>query len=619
MLVLTRRRRRRRICGSLVILAVVLVAVVPVSFLIIGTFFLNNTPTTSVTNRPAKQQHQQQQHNIHHYDSLYHHPADSRSHLPSPLACSHNEECPALLDKTMVAQLRNVTTKILLAGEGRGEVRGDRWTGESHNTGLTFPKSHDITIKFIVLEPNFCSVPDLQVIVYVHSAPANRKSRDAIRATWGHPEWFPVLRHKVIFVLGDPQNNNTSSELLDESWLYHDILLADFHDTYHNLSYKGVSSLWWLVSHCQGPTYVVKTDDDMFINIFALARLINAHGGDLSARVARTRRRKKTVGGGGGGGGGGEEGNGKNKGVGKRMSDNKEERWEKDKSAISGEKRESKGDETTRKSIGEEETKMRTIKGKEKLKKSSIVGNDEENKNPQSVKLDNESSISVDERTHHDKSEKIPYDNSKKIREGTPATEKVGIKNGDTKPNQQQQHHQDTYKSDNNTSNHNNNNNNNNNNNIENTVKESLKEEGPKIHCLVWNAMSVIRNKDNKWYVTPEEYPEQKYPPYCSGSAFLMNWEAAPALLKASSTSRFLWVDDVYLTGVLVKNSNVKLVSRNSLYELNTSKFLSSLIEGNRVFYHHTRQDVKTTESLWQMLVEKEEEVPVTLTAIKRH
>ncbi|KAK3862388.1 hypothetical protein Pcinc_031756 [Petrolisthes cinctipes] len=187
MMILTRRRRRRRFCGSLAILAVVLVTVVPVTFLMVTSFI--NTPITSVTYRPAKQHHHI------HYDSPHHHPA-SRSHLPS-LACSHNQECPALLDKTMVAQLRNVTTKILLAGEGRGEVRGDRWTGESHNTGLTFPKAHDISIKFIVLEPNFCMVPDLQVIVYVHSAPSNRKSRDAIRATWGHPKWFPVLRHKV--------------------------------------------------------------------------------------------------------------------------------------------------------------------------------------------------------------------------------------------------------------------------------------------------------------------------------------------------------------------------------------------------------------------------------------
>lgn len=42
-------------------------------------------------------------------------------------------------------------------------MRGDRWTGESHDTGLTFPSPHNVNIKFIVLEQNFCKVPDLQV------------------------------------------------------------------------------------------------------------------------------------------------------------------------------------------------------------------------------------------------------------------------------------------------------------------------------------------------------------------------------------------------------------------------------------------------------------------------
>jgi len=39
-----------------------------------------------------------------------------------------------------------------------------------------------------------------------------------------------------------------------------------------NLSYKGIAALRWISTHCSRASYVLKTDDDMFVNMFALIK-----------------------------------------------------------------------------------------------------------------------------------------------------------------------------------------------------------------------------------------------------------------------------------------------------------------------------------------------------------
>ena len=42
-----------------------------------------------------------------------------------------------------------------------------------------------------------------------------------------------------------------------------------FHDSYHNLSYKNVFGKLWVSTFCEQAEFVVKTDDDMYIDLFA--------------------------------------------------------------------------------------------------------------------------------------------------------------------------------------------------------------------------------------------------------------------------------------------------------------------------------------------------------------
>ncbi|CAF5196564.1 unnamed protein product, partial [Rotaria magnacalcarata] len=38
------------------------------------------------------------------------------------------------------------------------------------------------------------------------------------------------------------------------------------------------------------------------------------------------------------------------------------------------------------------------------------------------------------------------------------------------------------------------------------------------ILCLLWHAMGVMRDSKSKWYLSKEDFPLEKFPPYCSGS-----------------------------------------------------------------------------------------------------
>ncbi|ESN94126.1 hypothetical protein HELRODRAFT_123616, partial [Helobdella robusta] len=80
------------------------------------------------------------------------------------------------------------------------------------------------------------------------------------------------------------------------------------------------------------------------------------------------------------------------------------------------------------------------------------------------------------------------------------------------------------------------------------------------IVCFVWDSMPVMR--ESKWKVEVEDYPDDLYPRYCSGSAFIVTSDLAQKLYNTSHYVPFFWVDDVYLTGFIPKKlANVTHVS----------------------------------------------------------
>lgn len=64
--------------------------------------------------------------------------------------------------------------------------------------------------------------------------------------------------------------------IVEENSQYNDIVQERFFDTYNNLTLKSVMMLKWVTSNCDKTKYLMKTDDDMFVNIPLLLQTLHS-------------------------------------------------------------------------------------------------------------------------------------------------------------------------------------------------------------------------------------------------------------------------------------------------------------------------------------------------------
>lgn len=119
---------------------------------------------------------------------------------------------------------------------------------------------------FIIDRSDACSENPLVVII-VASSINNWNLRGAIRQTWGGERFA-----KILFLIGRSKNERTEDCAFAEEDKYSDIIMANFVDSYGNLSLKSVAMLRWVITHCPSIQFLVKADDDTFLNTPLLIR-----------------------------------------------------------------------------------------------------------------------------------------------------------------------------------------------------------------------------------------------------------------------------------------------------------------------------------------------------------
>lgn len=148
-----------------------------------------------------------------------------------------------------------------------------------HFQGVTTRNLYDSGFRV----PNVDLCPDfgrrLKIVILITSAPSHGDARRAIRQTWGHFQMRSDVA--MAFILGRSPNE---TQIKEESALYEDIILANFVDSYNNLTLKTTSILEWVDNYCNQARFVLKTDDDMFINIPKLLDFVTKHW-DLKRRI----------------------------------------------------------------------------------------------------------------------------------------------------------------------------------------------------------------------------------------------------------------------------------------------------------------------------------------------
>lgn len=119
------------------------------------------------------------------------------------------------------------------------------------------------TVKCDILKsPQSCE-DHHKFLVLIHSAPYNRQLRESMRKTW----LSNSLELKSVFFIGHSAYNETlESEVLQELEEFQDIAFIDIEDSYRNLTQKHLSAYKWALEHCPTIQFVLKTDDDVFVD-----------------------------------------------------------------------------------------------------------------------------------------------------------------------------------------------------------------------------------------------------------------------------------------------------------------------------------------------------------------
>lgn len=100
-------------------------------------------------------------------------------------------------------------------------------------------------------------------VTLVHSSPTQFTRRAACRDTWAHSD----PRTITYFLMGSVASQSLQHKINNENDQYQDIIQGNFHDSYHNLTYKHTMALKWFTENCPHVKYLLKLDDDVFVNV----------------------------------------------------------------------------------------------------------------------------------------------------------------------------------------------------------------------------------------------------------------------------------------------------------------------------------------------------------------
>ena len=147
--------------------------------------------------------------------------------------------------------------------------------------------------KILIDNKNACQLGDTRkvfIVCMIHSHRNNFIRRKTMRDTWLSANKLNILdlvdnltiTHDLntpssleivhMFIIGSDKASAGFEKIKHESDLFNDIILIDTVDNYQNLVYKHLTLINWLTENCADARYVLKLDDDVFVNIKPLSK-----------------------------------------------------------------------------------------------------------------------------------------------------------------------------------------------------------------------------------------------------------------------------------------------------------------------------------------------------------
>ena len=147
--------------------------------------------------------------------------------------------------------------------------------------------NHDF--KYMIDNPNICKLypglKEIELLIIILTVHNNVQQRNALRETWLTYSKNNTASVRYAFLLGEIKNTKLKADIIKESDLYRDIIKEDFLDVYSNLTYKTIMGFKWAATKCGVAKAVLKTDDDMYINVPNVLNIVRNNFSSLQTNI----------------------------------------------------------------------------------------------------------------------------------------------------------------------------------------------------------------------------------------------------------------------------------------------------------------------------------------------
>jgi beta-1,3-galactosyltransferase 1 len=133
----------------------------------------------------------------------------------------------------------------------------------------------ELELTKVVKINQICQKSELSIFIHSSATTEGEKFviRNAVRKTWGSEAIKSNIN--VFFVIAEPKDDKTQKELESEAFVNKDMIQFGFRDSYYNTTLKHSALLRWAQQNCLHSKYIMKTDDDIIVNIDHLLK--NVH------------------------------------------------------------------------------------------------------------------------------------------------------------------------------------------------------------------------------------------------------------------------------------------------------------------------------------------------------
>uniref|UniRef100_A0A3Q0KJU7 Hexosyltransferase n=2 Tax=Schistosoma mansoni TaxID=6183 RepID=A0A3Q0KJU7_SCHMA len=136
---------------------------------------------------------------------------------------------------------------------------------------------------FIFSQSTYCyKQTNLWILIAVHTHPNHRQKRDLIRGTWGSLRRVNNRKIGILFFMGLSNDLKEQKLIEEEERIYGDVVQRAFLENYYNMTRKHITIMEWISQgYCNNVPFLVKVDDDTFVDIFHLTRYLELKHNDL--------------------------------------------------------------------------------------------------------------------------------------------------------------------------------------------------------------------------------------------------------------------------------------------------------------------------------------------------